>query len=164
MNRFLLLCGLLVVIGCGSDTTEGTAQGEWIKGSEQEKLEAIESHIGGLGTAMIQIDHRYQELYWAGKDENWEYADYQLEDLEGALRKGLQRRPRRAASAEHFLEVTLPDMKAGVESRNRETFMVEFEKLKQGCNNCHAMEEVPFIQVQTPDLRSSSIWSERRDD
>ena len=54
-------------------------QGQWIKGNEQEKLETIENQFRGFDMAMVETGYRYQELYWAGQDENWEYADYQLE-------------------------------------------------------------------------------------
>lgn len=51
-------------------------QGQWIKGNEQEKLETIENQFRGFDMAMVETGYRYQELYWAGQDENWEYADH----------------------------------------------------------------------------------------
>lgn len=147
------------LFSCGPESEK--ADGEWIRGTAQEKIDALERNIGGFGTAMREVDHRYQELYWAGKDENWEYADYQLEDLEEAIENGIERRPKRAQSAKHFLDVTIPDMEDAIRSKDSTTFFVEFERLRTGCNNCHQMEDVPFIQVGIPKGRLSSIRFEK---
>jgi len=50
-------------------------------GTEQEKINTIEKQFRGFDNAMVETGYRYQELYWAGQDENWEYADYQLEKI-----------------------------------------------------------------------------------
>ena len=42
---------------------------------------------------MVETGYRYQELYWAGQDENWEYADYQLEKIKIAIENGLDADP-----------------------------------------------------------------------
>ena len=46
------------------------AQGSWIKGTEEEKIKIIEKQFRGFDNAMVETDYRYQELYWAGHDEN----------------------------------------------------------------------------------------------
>ncbi|WP_312554546.1 hypothetical protein [Empedobacter brevis] len=51
-------------------------QRQWIKGNDLEKLETIENQFSGFDMAMVETGYRYQELYWARQDENWEYADY----------------------------------------------------------------------------------------
>ena len=97
-------------------------QGQWIKGNEQEKLETIENRFRGFDMAMVETGYRYQELYWAGQDENWEYADYQLEKIQKAIENGLERRPKRAQSAQHFLTVTLPQMKEALKKKGYSCF------------------------------------------
>ena len=52
---------------------------------------------------MVEIGYRYQELYWAGADSNWEYAGYQLAKIDLALANARERRPKRQASAARFL-------------------------------------------------------------
>src|SRR5690625_1925663 len=121
MKKALILFGLLVLFSCNQ--SHESAQGQWIKGSEQEKIDAIERNIGGFGTAMMEVGYRYQELYWAGKDQNWEYAEYQLDDLREAIENGLERRPNRAQSAQHFLDVTLADMEGAIQIRTRRLFV-----------------------------------------
>ncbi len=132
-------------------------EGQWIKGNEQEKLETIENQFRGFDMAMVETGYRYQELYWAGRDENWEYADYQLEKIQKAIKNGLERRPKRTASAQHFLTVTLPQMNEALKKRDTVVFNKNFQMLTNSCVSCHAMEKVPFFTVKTPVERQSPI-------
>lgn len=106
---------------------------------------------------MVETGYRYQELYWAGQDENWEYADYQLEKIKIAIENGLERRPKRAKSAEHFLTSVLPEMKKSLQSRDTVIFNENFQTTTINCNSCHAMEKVPFFSVQISTKRQSPI-------
>ena len=132
-------------------------QGEWITGTEQEKINTIEKQFRGFDNSMVETGYRYQELYWAGQDENWEYADYQLEKIKIAIENGLQRRPKRAKSAEHFLTYVLPEMNKAVQSKDTSVFNKNFQMFTTNCNSCHAKEKVVFFNVQIPTKRQSPI-------
>lgn len=156
MRLLLLTTCLLFLISCADIKTEQdreVVQGEWIKGTEEEKLEIIEEQLGGFGTAMVEIVYRYQELYWAGQDENWEYADYQLEHIEEAMEEGLVRRPSRKKASTHFMTYTIVEMEKAIESKDKDTFNEKFEQMRMDCKSCHNMERVPFIDVTIPQLR-----------
>ncbi|MAY89200.1 MAG: hypothetical protein CML02_21060 [Pseudooceanicola sp.] len=156
MKWSISIIALLLLWSCGKNQ-EQNAQGKWVKGTEQEKLKTIENQFRGFDMAMVETGYRYQELYWAGQDENWEYADYQLKKLQKAIENGLERRPKRAKSAEHFITVTLPQMKKALEKRDILVFNQNFEKLTNSCISCHAMEKVPHFTVKKPLTRQSPI-------
>lgn len=151
----ILLVPIAVLFACNNKSK--VSQGEWIKGTEQEKIKTIEKQFRGFDNAMVETGYRYQELYWAGQDENWEYADYQLEKIKIAIENGLERRPKRAKSAEHFLNYVLPEMQKSIQSKDTIIFNKGFQTLTINCNSCHAMEKVPFFNVQTPTIRQSPI-------
>lgn len=150
---------LLTVFSCNEKPQ--SAQGEWIKGTEQEKINTIEKQFRGFDNTMVETGYRYQELYWAGQDENWEYADYQLKKIRIAIEIGLERRPKRANSAAHFLTYALPDMKKSIDSKDTAIFNKGFQTFRINCNSCHAMEKVPFFKVQIPKDRQSPIRDEK---
>ncbi|HET9746149.1 MAG TPA: hypothetical protein VFP97_10565, partial [Chitinophagaceae bacterium] len=81
--------------------------GDWVRGDPKQQIQTIEKHFRGLDVAMIEIDYRYRELFWAGKDQNWSYALYQVDKIKLSLENALERRPKRAASAQHFLQTVL---------------------------------------------------------
>ena len=101
MNWSVFDFSLLVLSSCGNMQLQN-AQGNWIKGTEQEKIETIEN--------------------------------------------GLERRPKRAKSAEHFLNESLHYMEQALSIKYTAVF-----------NRCHAMEKVPAFTVQIPDRRLSPI-------
>lgn len=159
MRLLLLTTCLLFLVSCADVKIEQeqeheVVQGEWIKGTEEEKLEIIEEQLGGFGTAMVEVAYRYQELYWAGQDENWEYADYQLEHIEEAMEAGFVRRPSRERAAEHFMTYTIVEMENAIESEDKDIFNEKFEQMRMDCKSCHNMEKVPFINVTIPQLRT----------
>lgn len=155
MKCFSLLIGVVFFSSCNQKTE--TAQGKWIVGTEQQKLVKIENQFRGFDNAMVETGYRYQELYWAGQDGNWEYAEYQLEKIQKAIENGLERRPKRAKSAEHFLTSILPEMKKSLEKKDSVVFNKNFQNLTVNCNNCHTMEKVSYFSVKKPTDRQSPI-------
>lgn len=158
MNKTIILFLSIIVISCGTETEiKEQAEGSWIKGTDQEQIETIEKQFRGFDMAMVETGYRYQELYWAGQDENWEYADYQLKKIAKTIKNGLERRPKRSKSAESFLNVTIPEMEKALQKRDSTAFSKQFDLLTNSCTNCHQMENVPTFIVQKPINRQSPI-------
>lgn len=153
---FLIAVVFFTVYACDSAEKE-PVQGDWIKGDSEAQIHTIESQFAGFGRAMAEVGYRYVELYWAGQDENWEYAEHQLEEIYETIELGLERRPKRAKSSKYFMEEVVPEMERIIESRDLEAFKEGFKVFTAGCNSCHAMEKMPFLQVVEPEHRLSPI-------
>lgn len=150
---FLLAC---------TPSTETTTYPElgsegWLKGSTDEKLEEVAHQLGGFSRTMVEVSYRFSELYWAGEDENWKYADHQLEHIIEAMEDGLKRRPVRAASAVEFMEKTIPEMEEAIASEDKDSFLAGYKTFTAGCNACHAKEGEGFIVIQHPLTRLSPV-------
>ncbi len=156
---FTISIVLLVVFNSCQKSTqlEPPAQGEWIKGSENKKIKTIEKQFRGFDMAMVETGYRYQTLYWAGQNENWEYAEYQINKIKKAINNGLERRPKRAASAEFFLSESIPAMQSAIKSNNKALFNTQFEQLTKSCNQCHQMENIPSFKVIIPTQKVSPL-------
>jgi len=157
MRKTSILILLALLLTSCQNSPLGNEQGDWIRGSEKEKLALTEKHFRGFDMAMVEVGYRYQELYWAGQDQNWEYAEYQLKKIKKATENGLERRPKRAKSAETFLSVTLPEMKKAINEHDTVVFKKSFKALTISCNSCHVMEKVPSFIVKRPLSRVSAI-------
>lgn len=142
---------------CGNCDCDKLKDGEWIRGSDREQIKAIERQFRGFDMAMAETGYRYTELYWAGIDENWGYAEYQTEKIRKAIENGLERRPKRAKSAQQFLNAALPEMKKAVAQKDSLAFAEGYKALTAACNSCHAMEDVAFFEVSKPESRISPI-------
>lgn len=148
---------LVIFIGLFSCNQSETVQGNWIKGSESEKLNLIEKQFRGFDMAMVETGYRYQELYWAGVDKNWKYGEYQLKKMEKAINYGLVRRPKRKPSALHMLNYAIPEMKEALAKKDSAEFMSSFTNLTNSCLGCHTSERVPYFKVKPPLHRQSPI-------
>lgn len=152
----LLLAGCLAAAACGRSSATA-AGGTWLAADGGTRTLQLERHLRGFDVAMLETGHRYVDLYWAGRDGNWDAAAYQVGKLRLAIENGLERRPQRASSARLFLAGPLAAMDAAVEARDRELFAARFQELTAGCNACHARERVPFLEIRPPETRGSPI-------
>jgi hypothetical protein len=149
----------LVAWGCS--TSSATAPGAtWLAPERGKQAVQLERQLRGFDVAMMETGYRYVELYWAGRDANWDAAAYHAGKIRLAIENGLERRPKRAASAQRFLAGPLAATEAAIAVRDPELFAERFESLTTGCNACHATEEVAFFEVRPPDHRISPL---RRD-
>jgi hypothetical protein len=110
---------------------------------------------------MVEIGYRYEELYWAGVDSNWDYADYQITKVKLSLENALERRPKRRASAEELFLPLLDELERAAATRERAAFEEAFHVLTTGCNSCHVAEGVESFHVEPPSVRQSPIRAPR---
>jgi len=156
--QMFCLSTIVILFACNSrDENKASGTDGWLKGDESQKLETIAKHLRGFDMAMVETGYRYQKLYWAGKDENWEYAAYQAEKIKVAIENGLERRPKRDESAQNFLKVALPEMDSAIAKRDTIQFKQAFEALTANCLACHALEKVAYVTVKTPVERQSPV-------
>ena len=145
---------------CQRDNTEPIGTQDWLTGDTRQKLKTITDHLRGFDMAMVETGYRYTELYWAGQDENWNYARYQIEKISLALDRGLERRPARASSAQSFVNHAIVEMEEAIEAEDPDVFQREFNNFTRSCNACHAAEGVPHFNVKVPETRQSPIRSD----
>lgn len=173
IGRYLAVVSVILVLGCDppaeeepdpepepaplEDEEESDIEYRWMPDDDAEKFEAIEGQMGGFSKTMRRVGYRYNELYWAGDDENWDFAAYQLDKLESEVERGTVRRPAREASARSFLDEDVPSMREAIEAGDAEAFDEQFEAFTQACQTCHAQEGVAFIQVQPLEHRHAPV-------
>ena len=149
----------LATVACQPAEVGGGAS--WLRGTTDQRLETVAKQLRGLDVAMVEIGYRYEELYWAGEDENWEYAAYQIQKIRLALDNALVRRPKREKSTKAIFDPVLTEIEGVLELRDSERFSEQFEALTAACNICHAVEQVPTFRVVSPEQRHSPIrWSQ----
>jgi len=153
---FAAMMAVIVISSCQQDT-EKTYDTRWAGETMEEILNNIEDQFGGFSQAMKEVSYRYNDLYWAGMDENWGYAEYQLDKLTDAILKGFVRRPDREASAAQFVNTNIPRLMETIENGDKDAFVESFDRYAASCNTCHEMEDVAFIQVIIPEERTTVV-------
>lgn len=159
-KTFLYSAIVMIFFSCQpQEVDKSTAVGldGWLEGNSEEKFDEIAHQLGGFSRTMVEVSYRYSELYWAGMDENWDYADHQVEHIIEAMEDGLKRRPVRVESAEDFMENTIPQIESVILKKDKEEFIKGFRALTSACNACHAKEGESFIMIQEPQDRLSPV-------
>ncbi|WP_211231619.1 hypothetical protein [Eisenibacter elegans] len=154
--QLICFANLCLLVSCQNNQTT-LPQGEWITGNPETQIQTIERQFRGFDHAMVETGYRYQELHWAGEDQNWDYAQYQIEKINLTLKQGFERRPLRQASAETFMTIGLPAVEKAIAAKDTAVFREEMRNLTLQCNACHAMEKVAFFHVALPEKRISPI-------
>jgi hypothetical protein len=133
------------------------AAAPWLTGSDREKFTQIEKHLRGLDVAMAEITYRYGELIIAGRARNWDYAKYQAEKIELALRLAVERRPKRAKSAKPFLDTDLPKVFDAVKAKDGGKLDKAITALHDACVQCHKAEEVLYFKEAVDRTRDRAL-------
>lgn len=146
--------------GDNADTPMPGPTGDgWLKGTAEDKFSQVEKQLRGLDKTMVEVGYRFTELYFAGKEHNWDYARYQAEKIDIAIRLGLERRPKRAQSAQFFLTEEIPAVFKAIESKDDRIFLQSMDRLRSSCMKCHNLEKVPYFTVEFPEHHLSPVRS-----
>lgn len=108
---------------------------------------------------MADKGYRFTELYFAGRDGNWKYAELQAGKLNVLMQVMAQRNPRRAESAAELLEEDLPRLLDAIANQDSRGFDRGIEELRDACNSCHEKEDAAYIHVVVPDQRLAPVRS-----
>jgi hypothetical protein len=128
----------------------------WLRGTPDEKFAQIERHFRGLDQAMAEIGYRYGELLVAGKQRNWEHAQYQTEKIDLSMRLAIERRPKRAKSSQPFLNDELPGVLAAIRKRDGEQLDTALIRLHASCVECHKAENVLYFKDSVERIRDQA--------
>lgn len=160
MRPFLLL-SFVLFLTLGFSITSCVKQhnnATWLTGSTNERFAKVADQLGGFSHTMVEVGYRYVELYWAGQDQNWKFAEHQVEHIREAIDAGLERRPSRATSAQKIYPA-LDQMEAAIKNQNPEAFSKSFKHLRQTCNACHKAENFDFAYIGIPQVRLYPVFS-----
>lgn len=139
---------LALMLAISSNAVADESQDDWRKtGSDKEKLDNVVRVIPGASNLMLQMGERYKNLYWAGKQGKWEFAKYQVEEMEELIKTLLITRPKRAATARDFLKSGFIKFEKAFETKDTGAFFGAFEHMRQECMTCHRRNDHAFVKL-----------------
>ena len=138
MNR--QLCCVILLLSLPLLSTAQAA--DWrTTASDKQKLKNVVKVLPGASTIMLQMGERYRSLYWAGVQEKWQFAEYQIEEMQGLIKTLMITRPKRAATAKQFLDKAFGDFPLAIREKHWGSFSLAFERMRQHCMKCHTNKE-----------------------
>lgn len=134
-----------------------TAQ-DWRRSvSTVKKVDKLVAVMPATGNIMIEMGERYKNLYWAAKLGQWEFANYQAEEMEELIDKLKITRPELTKTANEFLKNSYPHVSQVVQLRDWDKFSAMFDNLRNECMACHSKNEHGFIALPVPHRASSPV-------
>lgn len=124
--------------------------------SDDEKLAGLIGLIPNTAVWMQQMGYRYGDLYFAARQEKWDFAAYQAEEMEKLIKYVELARPKRAATAQEFRAAVFPKLHEEIAKRDWDAFVAAFDSLASECMSCHVKNEHGFIALPNPPHRSHS--------
>jgi hypothetical protein len=104
-------------------------------------------HLSGI---MAQQQMRHIKLWFAGAAGNWPLADYEID----GLKEGFDDVAKLLGDdiAQQHVGDAMAELEKSVDAKDRDNFVVAFDKFSVGCNACHRTLDHAFIVIQRPAL------------
>lgn len=146
-----ILFYLIVIVGfsCNQSPSNNVALQKTID-SLQYKIKNV--YTPGLGEFMSQIQVHHAKLWFAGKEENWELANFEI----GEIQEALDDIPKFCADRPEVksIDMIVPAMDSlsiAVKEKNENKFTNGFILLTATCNDCHKSTNHGFNVIKLPD-------------
>ncbi|MEO8960954.1 MAG: hypothetical protein ABI325_03680 [Ginsengibacter sp.] len=123
----------------------------------QNRVDSLESRLAdtykpGFGEFMSSIQIHHNKLWFAGQNQNWMLADFEIhETIENidAIKK--YQKGRKETEMIVMLEPALDSMNAAIKQKDSAAFKNSYILLTNTCNSCHRANDFEFNVVKIPD-------------
>ncbi len=145
INSFSVLL-LLSFISCSNQNGEMNLKVDSLKNIINN------TYKPGFGEFMSNIQVHHAKLWFAGKNENWELADFEVHEIKESL-DNIQKyqKERKESGMVIMLNPALDSVEISIKNKNLTVFSESFKSLTNTCNKCHILVDYGFNEVKIPD-------------
>jgi hypothetical protein len=116
---------------------------------------AKEPYAPGLGEFMTATQLRHAKLWFAGKENNWDLAAYEIDEITEGLEDAEKQFPTHdgvpvADMIKANIDPAVEELRKAVRAKSSAKFAAAFDKLTNACNTCHTGANKPFIRIRRP--------------
>ncbi len=123
----------------------------------QDEIDKLEKKLAdnykpGLGEFMSSIQAHHSKLWFAGKNENWKLAEFEIHEIEESV-EDIEKFQKEEKESELIVMIkpALDSMDKAIEQKSLVDFNRNFILLTNTCNNCHRAAEHEFNVIKVPD-------------
>lgn len=128
----------------------------------QNRIDSLESKLAqtykpGFGEFMSGIQAHHSKLWFAGQNENWKLADFEVHEIMEAI-EDIQKyqTERKESQMAGMIVPALDSVNAAIQQKNPDQFKSSYTLLTNSCNNCHRAANFEFNLVKIPDSQPFS--------
>ena len=151
-KALLIIFTISSLLSCNQNDKKVTELKNKINKLEQQ----IEnSYKPGLGDMMSNIQSHHSKLWFSGKNENWELADFELHEL----KEGFEDVKKHQAGNDEIKMIgmivpALENLDISIDEKDLKGFEKNYLMLTNTCNACHKIAKHGFIQIKKPKFQS----------
>lgn len=123
----------------------------------QDRIDSLEMKLAntykpGFGDFMGTIQIHHSKLWFAGKNENWELADFEVHELMEAI-EDIQEfhAGRKETELLDMIISPLESVDDAIDKKDLALFTDRYNILTTTCNACHQAADHGFVVIRTPD-------------
>jgi hypothetical protein len=123
----------------------------------QNRIDSLEKKLAatykpGFGEFMSGIQAHHSKLWFAGQNENWKLADFEVHEIMEAI-EDIQKfqTERKESQLTGMISPALDSINNAIKQKNPALFKSSYILLTNTCNNCHRASEFDFNVVKIPD-------------
>lgn len=111
----------------------------------------------GFGEFMSGIQAHHSKLWFAGQNENWKLADFEVHEIMEAIEDiQIFQTERKESQMVDMIIPALDSINYAIQQRNTSLFKSSYTLLTKTCNSCHRATDFEFIVVKIPDTQPFS--------
>ncbi len=137
-----------IIMGCNQQSNSTSQM--------QSKIDSLQDQLNktykpGLGEFMTGIQLHHAKLWFAGQNQNWPLADFEIHEIGEALDDiNVFCTDRPEVKSIGMLRPAIDSVTNAIQQRNLQLFKNSFSVLTNTCNNCHKATDHGFNVVIIP--------------
>lgn len=148
MKIFALITITLIITSCNQ---QGDKINELQSTIDSLQKQLNETYKPGFGEFMSGIQTHHAKLWFAGQNQNWPLADFEVHEIQEALedvQKFCSDRPEIKAIG--MINPAIDSIDNAIQQKSSQLFKNSFILLTNTCNNCHKATDHGFNVVTIP--------------
>jgi len=123
----------------------------------QTRIDSLEGKLAdtykpGFGEFMSSIQVHHNKLWFAGQNDNWKLADFEVNEIKETVEAIEKYQTEREESKKiGMLKPALDSVDVAIRQKNAAMFRSSYVFLTNTCNSCHRSVNFEFNVVKVPD-------------
>jgi len=119
---------------------------------QQLEKKVSETYKPGFGEMMSSIQAHHSKLWFAGKNNNWELAAFEVKELNEIIGDiKIYQKDRKETSKIDMINSPLQQVEEAINQKSTTDFNKTFIQLTKDCNKCHQLTDFEYNKVKIPE-------------
>ena len=121
------------------------------------EVKLSETYKPGFGEFMSIVQAHHAKLWFAGKNQNWKLADFEIHEIMETM-DDIQKyeTERKESKMIGIIKPALDSVNSAIEQKNLKLFKRNYKLLTSTCNSCHHAVNFEFNVIKIPDKQTFS--------